>query len=61
MQKFFYFLKNLSTYLINKLEHIKFITELASERPFHGSVQFSSVQFSFVSSPPHNKNAILII
>ena len=42
MQKFFvyllllFFFSKAYTYLINKLEHIKFRTELDSERPFHG-------------------------
>ena len=34
MQKFFF--SKTYTYLINKLEHIKLITELDSKRPFHG-------------------------
>ena len=32
----FFFFSKTYTYLINKLERIKFITELDSERPFHG-------------------------
>ena len=33
---FFFFFSETYTYLINKLEHIKFITELDSKRLVHG-------------------------
>ena len=47
MQKFFFFFSKTYTYLINKLEHIEFITELDSERPFYG-IQVKTAHFYIV-------------
>ena len=51
------FLKSLMEYINGRKDASLVVTESDGKSI---SVQFSSVQFSFISAPPHNKNATII-